>query len=84
MRTNFKIKTENGKPMIFEYTPNVLESSEYTFKTNLIQASLGIVVYLEIDNLKCSGEQVSKLQPNIFFFVTDDPKLIYSVSPCLA
>ena len=59
MRTNFRIKTENGEPMIYKYTPSMLASTDYSFRTNLVEANLGIVVYLEIDNLKCSGEQVA-------------------------
>jgi len=57
MKTNFKIKRESdGQPMIYDYTPNIIRNSESAFRTNLIQASLGIVVYLEIDNVKCSED----------------------------
>ena len=61
MRTNFKIKkSETGEPMIFDYSPNMLDNSGYAFKTNLIQANLGVIVYLEIDNLKCLGGAEAK------------------------
>ena len=57
MRTNFKIKTDdNGHPLIFEY---VIRNSELDISANLIQASLGIVVYLEIDNIKCSNHPLA-------------------------
>ena len=60
MKTNFQIKKDSeGQPMIYDYTPNVIRSSEYAFRTNLIQASLGSVVYLEVDNAKCTDDTTS-------------------------
>jgi len=61
MKTNFKIKTDgNGQPMVFDFNPDQVDNSDYAFNTNLVlQARIGIVVYLEIDNVKCSGDLTS-------------------------
>jgi len=61
MKTNFKIKTDgNGQPMVFDFNPDQVDNSDYAFNTNLVlQARIGIVVYLESDNVKCSGDLAS-------------------------
>jgi Notch-like protein len=58
LRTNFKIKRdEKGEPMVHEFDPSAIEGSDYAFNTNLMRhGNLGIVVYLEIDNIKCLEE----------------------------
>ena len=56
LRTNLRIKRDaSGAPMIREFhqTPSV--QSEYAFNTNLVSSG-GIIVYLEIDNVKCVEE----------------------------
>jgi len=63
MRSNFKIsKDSSGQAMIFDYNPGgQMEDVGYAFNTNLIlQAKLGIVVYLEIDNVKCNFEELDE------------------------
>ncbi len=54
MRTSVRIKTDsNGEPMIHPFDPSSTPQSA-AFNTNLLlRGDLGIVVYLEIDNLKC-------------------------------
>ena len=68
MRTNFRIKTdENGEGMVFEYSPEQVGNSDYAFNTNLVlQARLGIIVYMEIDNVKCSGDPTVDVDERCF------------------
>ncbi len=59
MRSNFKIRRdESGKAMVHPFDPAVIPpSANYAFNTNmLLQGNLGIVVYLEIDNVKCAED----------------------------
>ena len=59
LRTNFKIKRNpDGTPMVYDFNPAAqitnADDSGYAFNTNLVlQGNLGIIVYLEIDNVKC-------------------------------
>ena len=58
LRTNFKIRRNaDGSPMVYDFNPAQMSGasdSGYSFNTNLVlQGNLGIIVYLEIDNVKC-------------------------------
>lgn len=57
LRTNFKIqRNPDGSAMVFEFNPAAMsgDDSGYAFNTNLVmQGNLGIIVYLEVDNVKC-------------------------------
>ncbi len=59
MRTNFKIRRdEEGRAMVHPFDPaSIPPSTNDAFNTNmLLQGNLGIVVYLEIDNVKCTED----------------------------
>ena len=58
MRTNFKIRENvDGSAMIHPFDPSAMTSANYAFNTNMmLQGNLGIVVYLEIDNVKCLND----------------------------
>jgi Notch-like protein len=60
LRTNFKIRRNaDGSPMVYDFNPAAMmgHDSDYAFNTNLVlQGNLGIIVYLEIDNVKCQQE----------------------------
>ena len=56
--TNFNIKRdETGEPMVHPFDPASIDTDQYAFNTNImIHGYFGIVVYLEIDNVKCLEE----------------------------
>ena len=59
LRTSFKIRrNDDGSPMVFDFNPaSVADDSGYAFNTNLVlQGNMGIIVYLEVDNVKCEEE----------------------------
>ena len=57
LRTNLKIKRNaDGSVQVTKYEPQNIsgDGSGYSFNTDLlVQGNLGIVVYLEVDNVKC-------------------------------
>ena len=63
LRTSFKIRrNSDGSPMVFDFNPASSVPAEtgdsgYAFNTNLVlQGNMGIIVYLEVDNVKCQQE----------------------------
>jgi Notch-like protein len=58
LRTNLKIRrNKDGSPMIHPFDPSTMASANYAFNTNIMpMGNLGIVVYLEIDNVKCLAD----------------------------
>ena len=62
LRTSFKIRRNaDGSPMVFDFNPASSVHGEgdsgYAFNTNLVlQGNMGIIVYLEVDNVKCQQE----------------------------
>ena len=66
LRTSFKIRRNpDGSAMVFDFNPASSvpaelpegDKSGYAFNTNLVlQGNMGIIVYLEVDNVKCQQE----------------------------
>jgi len=66
LRTSFKIRRNpDGSAMVFDFNPASSvpaelpegDKSGYAFNTNLVlQGNMGIIVYLEVDNIKCQQE----------------------------